>query len=111
MKKNIFKFLIIFIVSYPFILFLNTGFLTDSSIKIFQALIFAIVFSTIAVWSNLRRIILLASLCLILIMAAFYIVDMIELADIFGSTAVGLILLTIISFLPQLFKKGYIEKL
>lgn len=111
MKKRIFKFLIIFIFTFPILLFMHTGFLTDSTVKLSQTVIFATGLSMIAAWPILRRFVLLGSLFLIVVMAVLYIVNMIEWADIIGSTGIGLIMINLLSYLPQLVKLGYIKKL
>ena len=111
MKRSILKFLIIFIFTFPILLFMHTGFSTDSIVKLSQTAIFAWVLSMILVWSNLRRFILLASLFLIILMAVLYIVNMIELANILGSTGFGLIMINLFTYLPQLVKLGYIKNL
>lgn len=111
MKKRIFKFLIIFIFTSPILLFLHTGFLTDSTVKVSQTVIFATGLSMTAVWPTLRRFVLLGALFLIVVMAVLYIVNMIELADMVGSTGIGLITINLLSYLPQLIKLGYIKKL
>lgn len=90
---------------------MHTGLLTDSNVKISQTVIFTTVLSMTAVWPNLRRSVLLGSLFLIVVMAVLYIVNMIELADMAGSTGIGLIVINLLSYLPQLVKLGYIKKL
>lgn len=90
---------------------MHTGFLTDSTVKVSQTVIFTTVLSMIAVWPHLRRFVLLGSLFLIVVMAVLYIANMIEWADMVGSTGVGLIIINLLSYLPQLTKLGYIKKL
>jgi len=83
----------------------------DSTVKVSQAAIFAMVLGMIIIWTNLRRFVLLISLFFIIVMAVLYIVDIIEWAEIFGSTSIGLVVLVLLSYLPQLINKGYIENL
>lgn len=111
MKFNSIKFLIIFIFALPILLFVHTGLLTDSPIKNLQVILFSVVLGCSIVWPVFRKYILLISLCLIILMAILFILDLIYWADILGSTGVGIIIIILFSYLPQLIKLGYIKKL
>lgn len=111
MKRKILKFIIISIFALPILFFVHTGFLTDSPIKNLQVILFTAVLGCSIVWSVFRKYILLISLCLIILMAILFILDLIYWADILGSTGIGLIIINLLSYLPQLIKLGYIKKL
>lgn len=116
MKRGIIKFSIVLFLVFPVLIFTQTGLLTDSLEKILQTLFLALAFSLSIIWSILRRYILLSSLLLIIIMAALFIAanetnNLISLADLSGSTGVGLIILMLLTYLPELIKKGQIDKL
>ena len=115
MKENIARFLIAFVLLLPLLSFFNTGFLTDSPIKVLQTIVFAASFSLVMVWGFLRKYILIWSLFLLASMVVLYTftsetTNLMAWADLAGSSAMGLVTLTLLSYLPQLIKKGYIEK-
>lgn len=109
--KKILKFLIIFMSILPFIFFLHTGFGTDSLIKNLQAIIFSTIFAFVIVWPIFKKYIFILSAVLLLGMTAFSIFNIMDWADILGSSGVGLVLLLLLSYLPQVIKKGYVENL
>lgn len=111
MKIKTLKFLIIFTFSLPILFFVHTGFLTDSPVKNLQVIFFALSLGFAIVWPIYRKYTLLTSFFLIIGMAAFYIFDLMYWADVFGSTSMGLVVLILLSYLPQLIKKGFIERL
>ncbi len=110
-KKNITKFLWISLLVFPIIFYLNTGFLLDSYWKIAQAFIFTIVFTAIFIWPQFKKYIFWTILIAFLLTIFLYVVNLIEVADIIGSSGFGLIIINLISYLPQLIKLGYIKKL
>lgn len=111
MKRKILKFIIISTFALPILFFLQTGPLTDSPIKNLQVILFTSVLGCSIVWPVFRKYILLISLCLIILMAILFILDLIYWADILGSTGIGIIIINLLSYLPQLVKLGYIKKL
>lgn len=111
MVKKIARFLLIFAAAFPVLFFLNTGFSADASWKTSQTIGFSAAFSISLVWSVLRKYFLILSAALLVIMAVVFIFGQTGLAEIFGSSGFGLVLLLLISYVPQLFKKGYIENI
>lgn len=110
-RKNFTKIFLSFVVALPVMLFLNTGFLIDPYWKIIQSFIFALIFTIVFIWPQLRKTFFWISLLLTLIMAFFYIIGSIEWAEMAGSTGFGFILINLVSYLPQITKLGYIRKL
>ena len=111
MKKGLIKFLAIFGLVLPIVFFLHTGFLTDSPVKNLQAVFFAAAFALLIVWPIYKKYVFLISAILLIGMAPFFMFNIMAWADILGSTGIGLILLLLISYMPQLVKKGYVEKM
>ncbi|HCB22823.1 hypothetical protein A3H81_01560 [Candidatus Daviesbacteria bacterium RIFCSPLOWO2_02_FULL_38_18] len=109
MVKKITKLLFIFTASFPVLFFLNTGFSTDLLWKTFQTIVFSVLFSLSLVWPVLKKYFLILSGLLLIFMAVFFISGQSGWAEIFGSSGFGLVLLLLISYVPQLIKKGYIE--
>lgn len=110
-RKNIIKVLKFLLLIFPVMFFLNSGFSLDLNWKVVQAVIFTIIFTVIIIWPQVKKFVFYLSLVLIIFMAIFYTLRLIELADITGSTGIGLIMINLVAYLPQLVKLGYIKKL
>ncbi len=63
------------------------------------------------VYPYAKRYVFLLSVILIIVMIPFFVFNLMNKADMLGSTGIGFILLLLISYLPQLIRKGYVEKL
>ncbi len=111
MRHKHIKVLSFILFIFPIMFFLNSGFLTDDYWKIIQAFIFTIEFAVVVVWPKLKIFILWQILLMLVIMGLLYVAGIIEIADMVGSTAFGLVILSILSYLPQIVKLGYIKDL
>lgn len=111
LKKNIIRNLLLFLLIFPVIFFLNNGFSLEPYWRMAQVFIFTIVFVAVILWPKARKTIFSLGLVLIILMAIFYTLRLIELADITGSTGSGLVMINLVSYLPQLIKLGYIKNL
>lgn len=111
MTKKVIKSVLIFILVLPVLFFLNTGFSADPPWKILQTIGFSAMFSTSLVWHVLRKYFLILSVVLLIIMSVVFIFGQVGWAEIFGSSSFGLVLLLLISYVPQLLKKGYIKNI
>lgn len=105
------KFLLFMTVITPVMLFLNTGFLLETPWKIIQALIFAAVLTAVLLKPDFKRIVFYLSLALFVATAILYILDLMEWADITGSSGFGFVIINLFTFLPQMIRLGYIKKL
>lgn len=110
-KKTIIRAFLILLLVFPIIFFLNTGLSIEIPWKVIQAIILAVVLTTIVIWPGLRKTFFRIALSLIIIMALLYTVSLLEWAEIIGSTGVGIITVSLLSYLPQMIKLGYIKKL
>lgn len=111
MRKKIIKFLLILVFIFPVLLFLNTGFNANPKVILFQTIAFSILFCLSLIWSFLKKYFLFLSGLLLIIMSALSIFGKLAIAELFGSSGYGLLLLLLIAYLPQVIKKGYIEKI
>lgn len=59
----------------------------------------------------MRKYSLILSLSSLFLMIVFYLIGQLDTANWFGSLGFGLLVITVIFYLPELFKKGYINKL
>lgn len=111
MAKKSIRFIIFLACVSPVLFFLNTGFSTDSPLMTYQTLGFCLAISTIFVWPKVRKYLFFLSGLLIILMSVIFIFGRIGLAEAFGSSAFGLILVILLSYLKQFVKKGYVEKI
>lgn len=110
-KNNLLKIITIFVISFPVLFFINTGFRVDDFIKIIQSALFSLIVIIVIILPEKRKYIFILVLFLFICMFALYIFEIIQWADVLGSTGLGFILLNIISYIPQLIKLGYIKKI
>lgn len=111
MKKKFKFFIVVYIANLVVLFLVNTGFEADIWWEDVQTIILASGFSLGIFWAQLRKFILLLSTVFIFVMVILYILKQFEMANLFGSTAIGLFFLSLICYLPQLVRKGYIEKI
>ena len=110
-RKDFVKILFLFLILYPLIFFLNSGLSVQPFWKIIQAFILTLALITIIIRPSLKLNIFSLSLLLLILMVFFYIIDLINWAEIAGSTGLGLIVINLFGYLPQLVKVGYIKRL
>ncbi len=110
-KSVLFKLLYTFLLATPIIFFITTGFLTDSWGKIFQVFTLGLVFSFEIAMPSYRRYALFLALLFTILMFILSVVSITFLSVWFGSTAFGIVLLTFITYMPDFFKRGYLDKL
>jgi len=108
---KILKFFIILILILPFIFFFHTGFLVAFNITNLQAALFSMILSSLIVWPVLKKYVFLISAILIIGMLPFFLFNIMDWANIMGSTGIGFVLLLLLSYLPDFIKRGYVEKL
>lgn len=77
--------------------------------KNFQSLAFSAVLVISFFKPNLRRKLIYAASFLVSVAAGFYLINRLDLSNSFASIGIGMLLLILISYLPQLVKKGYVE--
>lgn len=77
----------------------------------FEILIVALTTEILIFWPRLRLIFILIANILFLIMVLFFVLNMVDIANIFGSLGFGIFLIASLFYLPQLFKYGCIEKI
>lgn len=110
---NKLKFALIF-CSLPVLFYLNVGnagLFNDSIWRMFQTITFWVVFSLSLIRPSLRKYFFIVSGCLIALMSIFFIFGYIDWSDYFGSSGYGLVVILLVSYLPQLLKLGYIKKI
>lgn len=108
-KKIILVPILIATFTYIFIV-LNTGGKINQISELIQPLIFA---SSVVIgifFPKFRINIIQCALILLLMMVFTYLFNMIELSNWIGSLGFGLLFITVLSYLPQFIKQGYVEK-
>lgn len=98
----------IFTLALIFFIILEYGRLPDSLNGIIQPIIFAIVVVLIFIKGQYRQAILWMSSMLFFLMVFFYFLNQIPVSNWVGSLGIGILVILIFSYLPQLIKNGHI---
>lgn len=98
------------IISIGVFWWLESGFALRNGDELIKSIIFAIVLFMVLI-DVFKQLILWVSFSLFGIMIILYLFWQIPLSNMFGSIGFGILLIFILSYLPGLIKKGYIEKL
>lgn len=107
MKKTIKK-IIIFVILFGFFVLFNSGLRLDSFESLFQTFIFALLALFLIFHSWLKKVSMILSVVLFILMVIFFILDSISAANFFGSLAFGILIISGLFYLPTILKKGYI---
>lgn len=108
MKLKTLRILFIFILLVPLFYVLD---LTAAAEKIplpLEVSVFALTGATLIFWPAAKQSFIFASNALFLIMAVFFMLDLPDTANIFGSLGFGILVITAIFYLPSLFKQGHL---
>lgn len=97
------------VFTYMFML-VNTGVKIDQINQIIQPVLFAVCAILCIFFPKHKKNILKISLALLFFMIFSYLFKGLELSNWVGSLGFGLLLITVFSYIPELIKKGYIEK-
>lgn len=89
---------------------LESGFKIRNGDELLKSIIFAISLFFILAYKSKRSILWLA-LFLLGLMVIYYLLRNIPLANFFGSIGFGMLLIFILSFIPDLVKKGFVDEL
>lgn len=102
--------IMILIISFPIFIWLENGLAIKGSSDLIKPVIFS--FSASFAYINFkRRLLLILSMIMLFIMVIFYLFWQIDLANWFGSLGFGMLVIYTLGHIPQLLKKGYVEKL
>ena len=111
MKKTESFFLKLFvsIFSVAFFWGLESGFTLRDGDELIKSIIFAVSLF-VSLFATYKKFILWISIVLLLIMILLYLLWQIPLSNMFGSIGFGMFLIFILSYIPDLIKKGFVEK-
>lgn len=90
--------------------FLEYGFKWNKAEQFIYPIILMIITLIVFYVSKLRKLFLISSLCILLLMIILYLLNELNWANIVGSFGFALLLIVISAYLPQLIKKGFVEK-
>lgn len=90
--------------------FLEYGFVWNRIEQFIYPIILMIITLTVYYVSKLRKIFFIFSFSLLLFMVLLYLLNELNLANIVGSFGFSLLLITVASYLPQIFRKGFVEE-
>lgn len=108
---NLLKFIILPVILFLVFNFLEYGLSWNGADKfLIPGLLTAISIISFFI-SKFRKLLLILSVILLTLMVLFYLIDKLTLSNRVGSFGFALFVILIISYLPILVRKGYIEKL
>lgn len=112
MKKTkwLFPKLLVSIISVAVFWWLESGFSARNGDELIKSVIFALSLFIILM-SGYRKLILRTALSLLGVMVIFYLSGRIAFSSTVGSIGFGMLLIFMLGFLPDLIKKGFVEKL
>ena len=108
--RIIFKFIILPITLTIFFNFLEFGFSWDRIDKFIYPIALAVIAVANFFIPYIRRYFLMAALSLLGVMVILYLTGQLSLSESVGSFGFAILLIVVISYTPEIFKKGYIEK-
>lgn len=79
-------------------------------VQLIQPVIFALTGVIATFFLRKRKLILIISLSLLSLMIFAYLLSLMDISNWLGSLGFGMLFITIFSYLPQVIKRGYVEK-
>ena len=79
--------------------------------KYFQSSVFSVTLIISIFWSKFRNRLLYISFFLLFLMLGTYLMQKIALSSALASLGIGIMLIVTLSYIPQIVKQGYVEKL
>lgn len=104
----VFKHVSIFLILLLSFFFLNINLTDGINLFPFDVIIFTIVTEVLIFYSFSKLFFIIISNICFFVMAIFFILNIVEIANIFGIFGFGILIITTIFYLPQLFKNGHI---
>lgn len=89
---------------------LNVNLLEIALFKFIQPVIFAVTATICIFFPFLRKYLLMVSLTLLIFMILTYLFNLFDFANWTGNLGFGILAIVVFSYIPQLLKKGYLEK-
>lgn len=76
--------------------------------ELIQPVIFAFIATSVFINYKCRRFVLLFSLMMLIMMVVFYLFNLVSISNWIGSLGVGILVILVFSYLPNLIKNGHI---
>lgn len=111
MIKKIIFILIIFVSSFLIFNLIEFTLLNQSMSKYLQSLIFSTILVLSLFQPKLRIKFIFTSFFLIFAVILLYLINQLSLSNALASASLGMITIVLFTYLPQLIKKGFVEKL
>lgn len=108
--KIFFKSLILFLIGIFIFTILDVGGEVEQIGQVVQPILYAVILVISTQFKKFRKNILFFSFILFGTMIIFYLLKRVEISDWIARLGFGMLFITIFSYLPQLIKKGYVEK-
>lgn len=101
---------LLFIIFFSIFTTLDIGMEVKELIQLIQPMFFTLTVIISVFFLKLRKVILIIALFLLLLMVFTYLLSFLAISSWIGSLGFGMFTIVIISYLPELIKKGYIER-
>ena len=99
---------IIFLISLITFIILDNGRITLFFNELLQPLVFSFTVVAIFLFRKSRKAALSISLLMFILMVGFYLLDFLPEANLLGSLGIGIFVILIFSYFPELIKNGHI---
>lgn len=108
------KFLIKFIILPVCLIiafnFLEYGLIWDKIYKFLYPILLTAIFITNMQFPKFRPLSMALAYAMLVLMIFLYLVDQLNLSNIIGSSGIAILIITLFTYLPQIIKKGFVEK-
>lgn len=108
--KKIILITLLFLFSLSIFVILEYGVKLSSFSEIIQPTIFALSLVVNSFSPSYRKFFIVAALVCFCLMLLTYFLNLLDASNWMGSLGFGVLFITVLSYLPQLIKKGFIEK-
>lgn len=110
MNKKIILAPFLFIISIFAFTILDHGFGIKNIDEVIQPILFSLGFVIAVLLSPYRKYLFVTSMILLSLMVLTYLLQMMEISNWLGSLGFGMLVITFFSYIPEIVKKGFIEK-
>lgn len=108
--KFIIKYLILPVCLIIFFNFLEYGFIWNKTYQFIQPLILTVFFIVNMQVPKLRCLSFALAYGMLALMVLLYLLDQLNLSNAIGSNGLAILIITVLTYLPQLIKEGHLKK-
>ncbi len=108
--KVIIRFIILPVCLVIVFNFLEYGLIWDKVSEFLYPILLTAIFIVNMQVSKLRRLSLALAYGMLILMIFLYLANQLDISNIIGSAGFAILIITLLTYLPELIKKGYLEK-